>query len=199
MDTLEYFQRNPMNNTPISFSTTMDRSERVGKALVVASVAHMGQTRKYTGEAYITHPIEVASIVSSITSDQEMIIAALLHDVVEDTSHTIEDIRRDFGEAVASLVSDLTDVSVPEDGNRSVRKAIDLEHTAQASQRAHTIKLADLISNTKSIVQHDPGFARIYMLEKRALLEVLVDGDPDLYNQAKTIVDDYFGGVGTNG
>ena len=93
-------------------------------------------------------------------------------------------IARQFGSVVASYVEQLTDVSRPEDGNRAARKAIDLAHTALASPQAHTIKLADLISNTRSIVDRDPVFAVTYLAEKRKLLEVLKDGDPNLYRIA---------------
>lgn len=168
----------------------------VAKALVFAYKAHDGQVRKYTGEPYIVHPIAVAALVASITDNQDMIAAALLHDTVEDTDVTIEDIQREFGGYIASWVSDLTDVSKPEDGNRSVRKAIDHEHTSKALPPSKTIKLADLIDNSKSILERDPNFAVYYMKEKRALLEVLKEGDPTLYAMAKKIVDNYFEKIG---
>ena len=142
-------------------------------ARTFASRAHRGQVRKYTGEPYINHPVEVADIVRRHNGSPEMIAAALLHDVVEDTDVTLDDIRSEFGESVANLVADLTDVSRPEDGNRATRKAMDREHTAQASAAAMVIKAADLISNTSSIVEHDPSFARVYLKEKRALLDVM--------------------------
>ena len=150
------------------------------KALVFATKAHnsVGQKRKYSGEEYIVHPIEVAEMVSNTGGTDEMIAAAYLHDVVEDTGVSIETIRKEFGEAVADLVNDLTNVSKPSDGNRRTRKALDLKHTAEASAEAKIIKLADLISNTKSIVKNDPSFARVYLQEKRDLLKVLKSGHP---------------------
>ena len=163
----------------------------VRKAQVYAMAAHaaVGQKRKYTGEPYIVHPAEVASIVASVPgSTPDMVAAAWLHDVVEDTGCTFTDIHMAFGIDIATLVGWLTDVSKPEDGKRAVRKAIDREHTAQAPAEAQTIKLADLISNSKSIVQHDPGFAKTYLEEKRLLLEVLTKGDPGLHAQASTYV-----------
>ena len=163
----------------------------VRKAQVYAMAAHaaVGQKRKYTGEPYIVHPAEVASIVASVPgSTPDMVAAAWLHDVVEDTGCTFTDIHMAFGIDIATLVGWLTDVSKPEDGKRAVRKAIDRAHTAQAPAEAQTIKLADLISNSKSIVQHDPGFAKTYLEEKRLLLEVLTKGDPGLHAQASTYV-----------
>jgi (p)ppGpp synthase/HD superfamily hydrolase len=159
--------------------------------------ASINHKRKYTGDDYIVHPAEVASIVASRPHTSEMLAAAWLHDTVEDVPWVkIETIRDRFGPKVAALVSDLTDVSQLNQGNRLARKAIDRAHTAAASNDAKTVKLADLISNTRSIVQHDPAFAVVYMKEKRLLLEVLVGGDPVLYNIAKKLNDDYFAALG---
>jgi (p)ppGpp synthase/HD superfamily hydrolase len=95
----------------------------------------------------------------------------------------------EFGKQVAALVADLTDVSRFEDGNRQARKCIDREHTAKASPDAKTIKLADLIDNTRSIVAHDPDFAKVYLGEKRQLLKVLREGDPVLWKLAFDLVE----------
>ena len=130
------------------------------------------------------HPIEVAEIVRTVEHDDEMLAAALLHDVVEDTDVTIEVIRSEFGDNVAELVDDLTDVSKPMDGNRKFRKAMDRDHLSRASARAQTIKLADLISNTADISVNDPSFAKVYFAEKELLLSVLVKGDPELRSRA---------------
>ena len=156
------------------------------KARIYATAAHaaVGQRRKYTNEPYINHPAAVVDIVLTVSHTDEMIAAAWLHDVVEDTKVTIEDIAAEFGPVVANLVSDLTDVSRPEDGNRAARKAIDRDHNAKASPQAKTIKLADLIDNTRSIVQHDPGFARVSLAEKALLLPLLSEADPQLWTRA---------------
>jgi (p)ppGpp synthase/HD superfamily hydrolase len=164
-------------------------SDLITRAHTFATSAHAGQKRKYTGENYITHPEAVAALVSTRLHTPEMIAAALRHDVVEDTGETIEGIRLWFGDTVADLVDQLTDVSRPKDGNRAVRKALDRDRLAKASPEAKTIKLADLIDNTRSIVQHDPGFAKVYMAEKAALLEVLKEGDSVLWAMAKEFVD----------
>jgi (p)ppGpp synthase/HD superfamily hydrolase len=157
-------------------------------ALDFATAAHTGQKRKYTGEDYIVHPMEVAEIVKTVAYTPEMIAAALLHDVVEDTDASLEDILHRFGSAVADLVRDLTDVSQPEDGNRATRKALDRAHTAQASAAAKTIKLADLISNSRSIVEFDPKFAKVYLKEKALLLDVLTEGDEILLKKATEFI-----------
>jgi len=150
------------------------------EVLEFARIAHGVQARKYTGEPYITHPIAVANIVETVPHTQEMLAAALLHDVVEDTSVELSEIEEKFGSKIAELVSWVTDVSQPGDGNRKARKAIDREHLAKAPAEAQTIKLADLIHNTKSIEEHDPDFWKAYKQEKIALLAVLTKGDPTL-------------------
>jgi (p)ppGpp synthase/HD superfamily hydrolase len=172
---------------------TMDLSgfDVVRKAQVYAMAAHaaVGQRRKYSGEPYIVHPAEVAKIVAGVPgSTPDMVAAAWLHDVVEDTGVTFTDIHMAFGIDIATLVGWLTDVSKPEDGNRAHRKAMDRAHTAEAPAEAQTIKLADLISNSKSIMQHDPAFARTYLEEKRLLLEVITKGDRDLHALAASYV-----------
>lgn len=162
----------------------------VEKARIFATAAHAAvkQTRKYTGEPYIVHPAEVVRIVSQVEHTPEMLAAAWLHDVVEDTGVSLDIIQKEFGATVADLVSWLTDVSTPEQGNRAVRKAIDRAHTAEAPAEAQTVKLADLISNSKSILEHDPKFAVTYLEEKRLLLEVMTKGDRQLWARANSLV-----------
>ena len=82
--------------------------KKVQKAVTFATKAHKGQVRKYTHEPYVTHPIAVMNIVKSVPHTTEMLMAAALHDVVEDTPFTVEDIRKHFGKKVAGLVEALT-------------------------------------------------------------------------------------------
>ncbi|MGD9654543.1 MAG: bifunctional (p)ppGpp synthetase/guanosine-3',5'-bis(diphosphate) 3'-pyrophosphohydrolase, partial [Sulfuricurvum sp.] len=89
-------------------------SEAIENALQFARKAHANQTRK-SGEPYIVHPVLVASIVANITGDEAMVIAALLHDVVEDTHITIQDVERDYGSDVAHLVEGLTKIDAIRD------------------------------------------------------------------------------------
>lgn len=166
----------------------MDGMEERAKRFAAAAHAGIDHRRKYTGEPYIAHPAAVVELVRGVPHTEAMLAAAWLHDTVEDTPVTIVDIEHEFGAEVADLVESLTDVSRPQDGNRRVRKAIDREHTAQASAEAKTIKLADLIDNIRSILEYDPGFARVYLMEKVALLEVLQEGDNTLLAMAQKIV-----------
>ncbi len=160
----------------------------INKAKMLAGKAHEGQFRKYSGMPYIVHPIEVATIVQSVDHTDEMIAAALLHDVVEDTDYSFEDIANEVSPKVAELVKGLTDVSNPQDGNRKIRKAIDKDHLAEQNAEVQTIKLADVISNSQDIKANDPKFAKVYIEEMKALLEVLTKGDNTLYAKAKEIV-----------
>jgi len=159
------------------------------KAFAIAAHEACEQKRNYTGEPYWTHPEEVAHIVAAHGGTPEMIAAAWLHDVVEDTPIKLDTIRDLFGNTVADLVDWLTDVSKPNDGPRVVRRTLDRLHTAQAPAEAQTIKLADLIANSTTIVAFAPGFARIYLVEKWLSLKVLTRGDADLQQQAAELLE----------
>lgn len=89
-------------------------SNAIQNALTFAEQAHHNQFRK-SGEPYIVHPVLVASIVANITGDEAMVIAALLHDVIEDTHITIEEVARDYGDDVAHLVEGLTKIDTIRD------------------------------------------------------------------------------------
>ncbi|MDA8138411.1 MAG: HD domain-containing protein, partial [Desulfobacteraceae bacterium] len=141
-----------------------------------------------THQPYQVHLQAVAKLVAQFSDDPKMIAAAWLHDVVEDTSATFSDIQREFGDEIAGLVADLTDVSKPSDGNRAARKALDRAHTAQASPQAKTIKLADLIDNCRDICKHDPDFGQVFVREAILLMEVLDQGDPDLFQLARQTI-----------
>ena len=153
----------------------------VFNAMMFAREAHAKQMRKYTGNPYADHLAEVAGIVATVPHDEAMISAAWLHDCVEDCGVTLGVIDYNFGSTIAAMVSGLSDL---ETGNRAERKAASRARLAACSGRVQTIKCADLISNTSSIVMHDPKFAVTYLEEKRLLLEVLTKADPDLLRLA---------------
>jgi len=158
----------------------------------------LGQKRKYTFEPYIGHPLAVAGIVATATGvTPEMIAAALLHDTMEDTRNnppqtrvTYEMIHSRFGQTVADYVLALSDMTTPADGNRDWRKSRERERLAAAPAQVQTIKYADLIHNTMSIVTHDHHFAYPYLGEKRALLAVADKGDARLYAWACQLAQD---------
>lgn len=163
---------------------------KLKEALDFATLKHSGQFRKYTGEEYIVHPKEVAAILTKYAThfSTDMICAAYLHDVIEDCGVTKEEIEKQFGSRVADMVEWLTDISKPTDGNRKVRKEIDRQHIAKAPPEVKTIKLADILSNTPSIIKHDSNFAKTYIPEKIKLMEVLKEGDPTLYKMCQEVL-----------
>ena len=159
--------------------------EKLQEAIEFATEAHGDQKRKYTGEPYITHPIAVMEIVREVPHTDEMLVAAVLHDTVEDTPVTLEEIKTKFGTKVSELVDGLTDVSRPEHGNRKTRKALDRAHLAKQNAEVQTIKLADLIHNTMSIGLYDPHFYKVYKEEKIRILDVLKLGNQTLMHRAQ--------------
>ncbi|MCP4994620.1 MAG: bifunctional (p)ppGpp synthetase/guanosine-3',5'-bis(diphosphate) 3'-pyrophosphohydrolase [Gammaproteobacteria bacterium] len=167
-----------------------DMKNLIIKAKKYAIEVHerINHVRKYSNQPYRIHLEAVAELVSTVTDDPETIAAAWLHDTVEDTPATFEDIESEFGIGVADLVEELTDISRPGDGNRATRKSIDRRHLAQASLRAKTVKLSDLIDNCQDICHHDPRFARVYLEEMSALLAVLNEGDTTLFKKARDIL-----------
>jgi (p)ppGpp synthase/HD superfamily hydrolase len=179
-----------------NYSMEAQMSQLVDKARIFAFKAHAEQKRKYSGVPYISHPAEVVRLLEKIPGvTDEILAAAWLHDVVEDCNVSLETIESEFGSAVASYVAGLSDVSKPEDGNRKARKLKDLQHTAIQCVEVKSIKLADLISNSLSILLEDhpdaKAFAKLYIKEKIALMEVLKEGDAGLYALARNLVEDY--------
>lgn len=165
-------------------------SELEMRARIFATEKHLGQLRKYTYEPYINHPAAVADLVRSVPHDQQMLAAAWLHDVVEDCGVQHYQIWNTFGSEISFMVTFLTDISSysnKKDENRERRKELDRNWTAKAHPTVKTIKLADLINNSESIMQYDPNFARVYLREKRLLLGVLTEGDPTLWSRADEI------------
>lgn len=151
------------------------------RALAFAQKAHGNQKRRYTGEPYWTHLIEVAELVAATPGATEAMVAtALLHDVVEDTDVTLDEIRDTFGPTIAYYVQLLTDPPLAY-GNRAKRKAHVIEKMRVAPAAVKTIKLADMLANTSTIDKHDPDFAKVYLEEKRALLPSLKGGDEALH------------------
>jgi guanosine-3',5'-bis(diphosphate) 3'-pyrophosphohydrolase len=166
-------------------------NDLVSRALDFATQAHAGlrQIRKYTGEPYIEHPIEVMGIVKTAARYSDvMLAAALLHDTIEDTPVTRGDVEHEFGAEVAQMVWDLTDQC--HEGNRAARKAAEAARLGTIPADTQTVKLADIISNTASIVTHDPGFAMKYLREVLRALEVMTQGDAGLHARAMAQIED---------
>jgi (p)ppGpp synthase/HD superfamily hydrolase len=123
-------------------------SELIGKALEMAEQAHAGQTRNGSGGmAYIHHPIAVAELLAAHGFDEATIAAALLHDVVEDSDASVDDVAARFGEPVARLVAALTEDELIEPFER--RKDNHRHHVEQAGTEAQAIYAADKLSNIR--------------------------------------------------
>ena len=161
--------------------------ESARAAVGFAACAHRKQKRKYTGEPYVNHCQSVAFIAYQYTGDLDVILAAILHDTVEDTDVTADYIREVFGERATRLVLEVTDPAV--EGNRDFRKRLAREHVANSSPEGAAIKLADLIDNSRSILDRDPEFAKVYLEEKRLLMQHMGDADPTLLAMATAIVE----------
>ena len=124
------------------------------KAIVFAVKAHAGTERRGKDFPYIVHPMEAVSIVATMTSDQELLAAAALHDTVEDTDVTLDDIRREFGSRVAKLVEEESDVfmeGVSASDSWHVRKQIAMDRLLRASRDAKMVALGDKLSNARII------------------------------------------------
>lgn len=156
-------------------------------AMLFAREAHRNQVRKYTGNPYADHLAEVAGIVATATHaypphmHDKMIAVAWLHDCAEDQGVQSHTLIEKFGNTIADGIRWLSDL---EQGNRQERKSASRAQLARAPGWVQTIKCADLISNTSSIVKHDPSFAATYLRKKRELLAVLTNAHMGLWHIA---------------
>lgn len=171
-----------------------------------ADNAHGSQMRNYTPERYIVHPIRVMETCRNYDNSLPVLAAALLHDVLEDTTvdsnQMLEFLITLMSEAEAqqtlSLVEDLTDVYVKEQypqWNRGIRKEKEQERIATTSAKSQTIKYADIIDNTNEITSHDLGFAPRFLNECYANLKVANKGNQELYATALEKVESKLKGI----
>lgn len=151
----------------------------VEQAKLWGGMKHKGQTRKYTGEAYFTHCEAVAELVRDyyesilkVTAPEHVVSAALLHDVVEDTDATFDDIISMFGEETTRLVYYLTKPPTYA-GNRAHKKAIYHSKLALAPEDAKIIKFFDMYHNHTSIMEHEPEFWKLWRNETKNCLRAM--------------------------
>ena len=131
-------------------------TQLLDRAIIYAVKAHAGTERRGKGFPYIVHPMEAVEIVATITPDQELLAAAALHDVVEDTDFSIEDIRAAFGERIAALVEKETDIEIAEqDESMSwhARKQAAIDRLAEAPRDAKIVAMGDKLSNMRAIAR----------------------------------------------
>ena len=149
-------------------------TELLDRAIVFAVRAHAGIERRGKGFPYIVHPMEAVEIVATITPDQELLAAAVLHDTVEDTDVTIEQIRAEFGDRVAALVaseSEDKDCGVSKEESWHVRKQAAIDRLASASLDSKIVALGDKLSNMRAI-------ARDYAVQGDKLWNLFNTKDP---------------------
>jgi len=158
------------------------------KAFRFAAEKHNDQRRKDTKSSpYINHPIEVAETLWSVGNvrDEELLVAAILHDTIEDTDTTKEEIKTEFGEEVLNLVLEVTDdKSLP----KETRKQLQVEHAPHKSDRAKLLKIADKINNIRDIIKSPPEDWSLerrqeYLLWSEKVVAGLRGGSPELENQ----------------
>lgn len=138
-----------MSNAPLD-TTLLDR------AILFAVQAHAGTERRGKGFPYVVHPMEAVSIAATITPDQEILAAAALHDTVEDTDVTIEQIRAEFGNRIASLVGSETDVvfeNRSDEDSWHDRKQAAIDRLAKAPRDAKIVAMGDKLSNMRAIAR----------------------------------------------
>ncbi|MBO7456108.1 MAG: bifunctional (p)ppGpp synthetase/guanosine-3',5'-bis(diphosphate) 3'-pyrophosphohydrolase [Paludibacteraceae bacterium] len=129
-------------------------SELLDRAIVFAVNAHHNTERRGKGFPYIVHPMEAVEIVATITSDQQLLAAAALHDTIEDTDVTVEQLRAEFGERIANLVhaeSDQFTEGVSEEDSWHDRKQAAIDRLAAASHDAKIVAMGDKLSNMRAI------------------------------------------------
>lgn len=131
-------------------------TELLDRAIIFAVKAHANTERRGKGYPYIVHPLEAVEIVATMTADQELLAAAVLHDTVEDTEVTVEQLKAEFGERVASLVADESDVmpeGMTEEDSWHQRKQAAIDRLSKASHDAKMVALGDKLSNMRAIAR----------------------------------------------
>jgi guanosine-3',5'-bis(diphosphate) 3'-pyrophosphohydrolase len=127
------------------------------KALAFAAHKHRDQRRKDAeASPYINHPIALAEVLAGEggVTDLEVLAVALLHDTIEDTATTGEELAREFGARIAAMVEEVTDdTRLP----KAERKRLQVEHAAQLSDGAKLVKLADKICNLRDVAERPPA------------------------------------------
>ena len=131
-------------------------TDLVDKAIIFATKAHHGTERRGKGFPYIVHPLEALSIVATITNEPDLLAAAVLHDTIEDTEATYDELKDEFGEHVACLVAAETDVRTDGQGRNlswRERKQRDLDYLRKSSREVKIVAIGDKLSNMRAIAR----------------------------------------------
>ena len=183
-------------------------TELMDRAIVFAVKAHHNTERRGKGFPYIIHPLEAVEIVATMTTDQELLAAAALHDTIEDTDVTVEQIRAQFGDRIAELVhseSDQFTEGVSEEDSWHDRKQAAIDRLAATSHDAKIVALGDKLSNMRAIwrdyqVKGDALWSIFHVKDKashewhyRGLATSLSDlSDTFAYREFLRLIDDVF-------
>ena len=150
-------------------------TDLLDRAIIFAVKAHHNTERRGKGFPYIVHPMEAVEIVATITPDQELLAAAALHDTIEDTDVTVEDIRMEFGERIAELVfaeSDQFTEGISEEDSWHDRKQAAIDRLASATHDAKIVAMGDKLSNMRAIyrdyMQKGDELWRIFHVKDKA-------------------------------
>jgi (p)ppGpp synthase/HD superfamily hydrolase len=165
--------------------------ELLEKAQRWAAKGHLGVYRKFGNVPYIVHPEAVAEIIGQVTDDTEVLAAAWLHDVVEDTPITVDEIRRAFNERIAQLVWEVSKISDGCECDRNTKVVMNCIHYGNGSKWAKAIKIADSIHNLPTMIRDNPKFASRYVAEKKFLFPFIADGHPLLASIMEMIITDF--------
>ena len=149
-------------------------TQLLDRAIIFAVRAHAGTERRGKGFPYIVHPMEAVEIVATMTPDQELLAAAALHDTVEDTDVTVDQLRAEFGDRIADLVAAESDAfveGVNDEDSWHARKQAAIDRLAKAPHDAKMVALGDKLSNMRAI-------ARDYAVQGDALWNLFHAKDP---------------------
>ena len=184
-------------------------SSLLDKAIIFAVKAHANTERRGKGFPYIVHPMEAMEIVATMTSDQELLAAAALHDTIEDTDVTVEEIRAEFGDRVARIVdneSDRFEAGVSEEDSWRSRKQAAIDRLASVSIESKMVALGDKLSNMRAIwrdyemkgdelwkIFHAPGGKPDHEWHYRGLADSLKDlNETFAYQEFVSLIDKVF-------
>ena len=185
-------------------------TDLLDRAIIFAVNAHHNTERRGKGFPYIVHPMEAVEIVATITPDQELLAAAALHDTIEDTDVTVEQLRELFGERVAHLVQEESDQfteGVSEADSWHDRKQAAIDRLAHASHDAKIVAMGDKLSNMRAIARDykvlgDELWSIFHVTDKashewhyRGLAQSLAElGNTFAYQEFVRLIDEVFSG-----
>ena len=169
----------------------MLKSEEIQKAFHFAELAHDGQTRDFSKTPYVSHPKRVARIIQKRGYSKTIVIAAVLHDVLEDTGFNYDDLVERFGQLATNIVVEVSEPSKLRENctmSREQREAEFLEQLINISMAGKAIKLADILDNTRDFCKYynqNKERAQRFYFAKMDMLARLHDGDEELYKLAR--------------